>query len=231
MADTQLAAVLAQQASILKGVQRTLQQEALAKACADLETQLGAKHSHTDKQLRDEIMRYEEKSSKLEAKLKIEQEKRASLEVELHSSQVETEEHKSAASSSKNEVSTQVAEILSLLQTCPQNLDPEPEPDTSELEIVRSRVANLLSILIKTTEEKTALELHLQQYKTKTGAVTSSAKLMSVISTRDSSDSVSQDQLVQMLQENADGMSQLQTELDYITSEKGESRSGFKIVS
>ena len=207
------------------------QQEALAKACADLETQLGAKHSHTDKQLRDEIMRYEEKSSKLEAKLKIEQEKRASLEVELHSSQVETEEHKSAASSSKNEVSTQVAEILSLLQTCPQNLDPEPEPDTSELEIVRSRVANLLSILIKTTEEKTALELHLQQYKTKTGAVTSSAKLMSVISTRDSSDSVSQDQLVQMLQENADGMSQLQTELDYITSEKERAEADSKLLA
>ena len=203
----------------------------LLEARADMETQLDAKHGHTTKQLHEEIARYEEKNNKLEAKLKFEQEKRASLEVELHSSRVEIEQHRAAASSSDNEVNCKVAEILALLDTSPQTCDIESDSGASNMEILRSRVAKLLSLFIKVNEEKNALETHLEQYKAKTGAATSSAKLMSVISTRESNDPVPQDQLVQMLQENADGLSQLQTELDMVTAEKERVEADSKLLA
>ena len=189
------------------------QHEALTRACAEVEQNLMIKHQHEMLQLKDDAARNDEKLIKLDAKLKLEQEKRAMLDVELKGLRVEEQEHVQSTANLHNEIGAKLDEILTLLglPVCP-NVD--NKDISGDLEVVQSYMVECLATVDSLREEKDALLAHLDQYKAKSDAASSSARLASLISSKDTKKSFSNEQLIQMLQENADGLSQLQTELD-----------------
>jgi len=206
------------------------QHEALTRACAEVEQNLMIKHQHEMLQLKDDAARNDEKLIKLDAKLKLEQEKRAMLDVELKGLRVEEQEHVQSTANLHNEIGAKLDEILTLLglPVCP-NVD--NKDISGDLEVVQSYMVECLATVDSLREEKDALLAHLDQYKAKSDAASSSARLASLISSKDTKKSFSNEQLIQMLQENADGLSQLQTELDISNADRDRIETESKLVS
>lgn len=192
------------------------QQEALSKACMEVEQQMKSKHQHEIQQLKDELVRYDEKLIKVDVKLKLEQEKRAMIDVELRGLRVEEQQHVQTVSDLTKETNASINEILTSLGFHIS----EPNSIIGSMKLVSSRIVELLATIERLEKENHALVIHLDQYKAKSDAASSSAKLVSLISVTEKKKTFSNEQLIQMLQENADGLSQIQTELDIVVADR-----------
>mmetsp|Transcript_31668 Transcript_31668/g.97870 ORF Transcript_31668/g.97870 Transcript_31668/m.97870 type:complete len:958 (+) Transcript_31668:4516-7389(+) len=181
------------------------QQHALAKATNETRTELEDKHSRTVGQMQEEIMKFEERSNRVEAKLKLEQDKRAYLEGELHSLRLELQRDENKQITVEDE-SKKLSQIASVLAACPQ-LSYETVNDAA-FDTLLDHVVTLVDTLKRITAEKHTMENHLEQYKAKAGAVSSQAKLVSIAKAEDA------------VTLKPDALSQLQADLDRSLAEK-----------
>ena len=90
---------------------------------------------------------------KLDAKLKLEQEKRAMLDVELRGLRAEEQEHAQSAVESHKEVRAKIGNILTLLGLASREISDSDV--VGDIELVRSHIAELLAMMEKLREEKT----------------------------------------------------------------------------
>lgn len=146
------------------------------KARSEIEEKLRSKHQLEVQHLKDGLLLLQEKLSKTDAKLKLEQEKRATIEAELSELRIEGQ-HRGQTLDDMLGCSTKINEILVLMGLDVSEILKKKSGVPDGLEIVKSNVTELLTTMKQLESEICHLTTQLDQYQTKSEASLTGANL------------------------------------------------------
>ena len=198
--------VLKKEIDEIASASRTLEQDhqlVLVKLQNEMKEKLNSERTNAVQQLQDTILKHEDRFSKVEAKLKLQQDKRAFLEVELHSARAECEKHGEVDKSNET-----LLNIISLFEICP-GISRDIGIDDDLPEFVLERVTELVDLLNKIMEANSNLEAELEHCKSNPNLTTSDSE---------GGYTIKKDQ--ESVEALAGALSQMQSQLDIVKADK-----------
>jgi len=195
------------------------QSEALSKVRINIEQELITKHQVDVQLLKEDLARLDEKFCKCDAKLKLEQEKRAAIDTELRALRLEEQSQLPKSSDKKDENYGAKLDEIFLLVGIGLEGSAEQRNIQDDLEAVKGTFSELKATVKRLQEENSNLNAHLDQYKAKSNASLSSAKVSLALA--DKAGEVSDNR----------NTIQMETDLNTVNSDRGRLQTANKVIS